>query len=81
MYVLYIYLSALFLMASGGTEFTSLFNTLFIVSDLNLPLTLGIGSSDACTLPPHPDISVLGHTVHTHHSVDLVNLGVCAFLK
>lgn len=52
MYVLYIYLSDLFLMASGGTEFTSLFNTPFIVSDLNLPLTLGIGSSDACSHPP-----------------------------
>lgn len=52
MYVLYVYLSDLFLMASGGTEFTSLFNTPFYVSDLNLPLILGIGSSDACSHPP-----------------------------
>lgn len=52
MYVLYVYLSDIFRMASGGTEFTSSVNTPFYMFDLNLPLILGISSSDACSHPP-----------------------------
>lgn len=74
-------MSGIFLMASGGPEFTPLLITPFGMSDLNLLslLILALGSSTACSIHhPHLAISFLRQLIPITlvFCKDLVNLGV-----